>query len=119
MENHEKRCTVGLLASAGRFSLGEDVLEHQHHSKELEEEKQHQKELRAKDDILFVKVQAIRAKNLPADKWTIAKLNTMIQWHKHPEDSAMPNKKAEKLARYHEICGGSEPAAPRSSGYSK
>jgi hypothetical protein len=62
LENHEKHCTVGLLASAGRFSLGEDVLERQRHSKEIEEEKQRQKELKAKDiyDTLFVKVQAIR-----------------------------------------------------------
>ncbi len=118
MENHEKRCTAGLLARAGRFSLGEDVLERQQHSREIEEEKRHQKELRAKDiyDMLFVKVQAIRAKNLPADKWTTAELNTMIQCHQRPEDSVMPSKKAEKLARYHEICGHGDPVAPRISG---
>ncbi len=29
LENHEKRCTAGLLASAGKFSLGLDVLERQ------------------------------------------------------------------------------------------
>jgi hypothetical protein len=38
LENHKKHCTAGLLASAGRLSLGEDVLEHQRHSKEIEEE---------------------------------------------------------------------------------
>jgi hypothetical protein len=118
LENHEKRCTAGLLASAGRFSLGVDVLERQRHSKEIEEEKRRQKELRAKDiyDALFVKVQAIRAKNLPADRWTTSELNTMIQWHKRPDDSAMPSKKAEKLARYYEICGRGEPVAPNISG---
>jgi hypothetical protein len=115
LENHEKRCTAGLLASDGRFHLGEDVLEHQRHSKEIEEEKRRQKELRAKDiyDTLFVKVQAIRAKNLPAEKRTTAELNTMIQWHKRPDDSAMPSKKAEKLARYYDICGRGEPVAPK------
>jgi hypothetical protein len=29
LENHKKHCTAGLLACAGRFSLGEDVLERQ------------------------------------------------------------------------------------------
>ncbi len=114
LENHEKRCTAGLLASAGKFSLGMDVLERQRHSKKIEEEKRHQKELRMKElyDILKVKVQAIRAKNLPAEKWTSSELNTMIQWHKQPDDAAMPSKKAEKLARYYDICGRGEPVAP-------
>ncbi len=57
-------------------------------------------------------MQAIRAKNLPADRWTASKLNMMIQWHKRPDDSAMPSKKAEKLARYYEIYGCGEPVAP-------
>jgi len=70
LENHEKCCTAGLLASAGKFSLGLDVLERQRHSKQMEEEKQHQKQLRAKDlyDILLVKVQAIRSKKLTSRK---------------------------------------------------
>jgi len=105
LENHEKPCTAGLLASAGKFSLG---------CKQMEEEKQHQKQLRAKDlyDILLVKVQAIRSKNLPAEKWTSSELNTMIQWHKRPDDAAMPSKKADKLARYYDICGRGDPVAP-------
>jgi signal transduction histidine kinase len=84
LENHEKRCTAGLLASSGEFSLGLGVLEHQRHSKQMEEEKQRQKQLIARDlhDVLLVKVQAIRSKNLPAEKWTSSELNTMIQWHK-------------------------------------
>jgi len=114
LENHEKRCTAGLLASAGKFSLGLDVLERQRHSKQMEEEKQRQKQLKAKDlyDVLLVKVQAIRSKNLPAEKWTSSELNTMIQWHKRPDDAAMPSKKADKLARYYDICGRGDPVAP-------
>jgi hypothetical protein len=114
LENHEKRCTAGLLASAGKFSLGLDVLERQRHIKQMEEEKQRQKQLRAKDlyDVLLVKVQAIRSKNLPAEKWTSSELNTMIQWHKRPDDAAMPSKKADKLARYYDICGRGDPVAP-------
>jgi hypothetical protein len=50
-------------------------------------------------------VQAIRENNLTTDKWTTDELNMMIQWHKCPEDSVMPSKKAEELARYFGICG--------------
>jgi hypothetical protein len=98
-ENHEKRCTAGLLASASKFSLGLDVLQRQRHSKEVGQEKRRQKELRAKDiyDTLLAKVEAIRAKNLPAEKWTATELNTMIQWYKQPDDAAMPTKKADNL----------------------
>jgi hypothetical protein len=49
---------------------------------------------------LLQKVEAIRTKNLPPEKWTSAELNTMIQWYKGPNDSAMPPKKCDKLARY-------------------
>jgi hypothetical protein len=67
---------------------------------------------------LHVQVQAIREKNIPPEKWTVAQLNTMIQWHRRPEDAAMPNKNVEKLARYHEIKGCGDPlgtADPSSS----
>jgi hypothetical protein len=115
LENHEKRCTAGLLASAGKFSLGIDVLERQRHIKEVEQQKRTQKELRAKDiyDTLLAKVQAIRAKNLPAEKWTATELTTMIQWYKRPDDTAMPGKKADKLARYYDICARGDPVAPK------
>jgi hypothetical protein len=39
LENHEKRCTAGLLASSGQFSLGLEVLQHQRDAKQIEEEK--------------------------------------------------------------------------------
>jgi hypothetical protein len=38
LENHEKHCTAGLLASTGKFGLGMYFLECQQHSKEIEEE---------------------------------------------------------------------------------
>jgi hypothetical protein len=84
LENHEKCCTAGLLASAGKLSLGMDVLERQRHSKKIEGEKGHQKEWRMKElyDVLQVKLQAIRSNDLPAEKWSSSELNTMIQWHK-------------------------------------
>jgi len=69
LENHEKRCTAGLLASSGQFSLGLEVLQHQRDAKQIEEEKKRQKAIRAKDiyDVLLAKVKAIREKNLPAE----------------------------------------------------
>jgi hypothetical protein len=36
MEIHEKRCTAGLLASLGQFSLGLNVLQHQRNAKQIE-----------------------------------------------------------------------------------
>ena len=39
----------------------------------------------------------------------------MLQWYKRPDDAAMPNKKANKLARYHEIKGRSDPPIPQLS----
>jgi hypothetical protein len=55
-------------------------------------------------DVLQVKVQAIKDKNLPPKKWTVSELNTMLQWYKSPSNTAMPSKKADKLARYYQIC---------------
>ncbi len=81
LENHEKRCTAGLLASSGQFSLGLNILQHQRNAKQIEEEKHHQKALWAKDlyDVLQAKVQAIREKNLPPEKWTVSELNIIMQ----------------------------------------
>ncbi len=39
-------------------------------------------------------------------------INTMIQWFKHPNDTAMPKMQAEKLAIYYDICGRGEPPVP-------
>jgi hypothetical protein len=114
LENHDKRCSAGLIASAGQFSLNEEVLAYVRHTKEQEEARVHQQMARKKDiyDALRVKVQAVREKNLPAEKWTIAELNSMLQWYKHGTDTAMPTKKAEKLARYHQICNRGDPPEP-------
>jgi hypothetical protein len=72
---------TGLLASSGQFNLGTNVLEQQRHSREIEEEKWHQKAAQAKDiyDALHVKVQVIREKNLLPEQWTVAQLNMTIQ----------------------------------------
>jgi hypothetical protein len=79
----------------------------------MEEEKQRQKQLWVKDlyDVLLVNVQAIRLNNLPADTWTSSELNTMIQWHKQPDDAVMPSIKADELARYYDNCGRGVPVA--------
>jgi hypothetical protein len=47
----------------------------------MEEEKQHQKQLRMKDlyHVLLAKVQAIRLENLPAEKWTNSALMLQCQ----------------------------------------
>jgi hypothetical protein len=48
----------------------------------MEEARAHQQQLKKKDiyDMLMVKVQAIKDKNLPPEKWTVSKLNcAMVQ----------------------------------------
>jgi hypothetical protein len=62
---------------------------------------------------LLYKVETIRMKNLPPEKWASAELNTMIQWYKCPNNSTMPPKKCDKLARYREICGCADPQPPQ------
>jgi hypothetical protein len=37
LKNHDKRCSAGLIASAGQFSLNEEVLAYVRHTKEQEE----------------------------------------------------------------------------------
>jgi hypothetical protein len=84
------------------FKLNEEILGFAKRAKEAQDTKQREKQQQAKDlyDSLLQKVEAIRTKNLPPEKWTSAELNTMIQWYKGPNDSAMPPKKCDKLARY-------------------
>jgi hypothetical protein len=96
LENHEKRCSAGLIASTGQFSLDEEVF-YVRHTKEQEEARVRQQQAKKKDiyDMLKEKVQVIKDKNLPLEKWTVAELNTVLQWYKNPSDTAMPKKKAE------------------------
>lgn len=103
-----------LIASAGKFSLDSEILGYVRHSAEVEKAKLRERELKRKDeyDSLLVQVQAIKDKNLPPEKWTSTQLHTMIQWYRHPEDAAIPSKKADKLTRYFEICGRGDPAEP-------
>jgi hypothetical protein len=114
LENHEKRCSAGLIAAAGRFGLDSNFLAYVRHAKDMEEERVRQQQLRKKDifDTLRAKVQDIRDKNLPPEKWTVSELNTMLQWYKNPSDTAMPSKKSDKLARYHQICNRGDPPEP-------
>jgi hypothetical protein len=97
------------------LKLNEEILSFARKSKEVQEAKQREKLLKAKDayDTLCQKVNAIRTKNSPPEKWTSSELNTMIQWYKFPDDAAMPSKKIDKLARYHEICGRVDPTPPQ------
>jgi hypothetical protein len=63
---NEKRCTAGLVASLGKFSLDQEVLGYARQVIERQQEKQCNQELRRKDehDMLSAQVQAIREKNL-------------------------------------------------------
>jgi hypothetical protein len=114
LTNHEKRCTAGLVASSGKFSLDQEVLGYARQAVEHQQEKQRNQELRRKDEHekLSAQVQAIREKNLPPEQWTSGQLQVMLKWYKCKDDAAFPSKKADKLTRYYETCGRGDPAAP-------
>jgi hypothetical protein len=106
LETHEKKCTARLIAAAVQFGLDNDVLAYVQHTKEQEEAWYHQQQAKKKDtyDMLQVKVQGIKDRNLPLEKWTVAELHTMLHWYKNLNNTTMPMKKAEKLARLKQIC---------------
>jgi hypothetical protein len=60
-------------------------------------------------DMFQAKVQGIEDKYLPLEKWTVAEHNTVLQWYKNTNDIVIPKKKAEKLARYYQICNRGDP----------
>jgi hypothetical protein len=93
--NHEKRCTAGLVASSGKFSLGQQVLGYARQAIERQQEKQRNQEMKRKDehDLLSAQMQKIREKNLPPEKWTSGQLQVMLRWYKRKDDIALPSKK--------------------------
>jgi hypothetical protein len=114
LENHERWCTAGLLASSGHFNLGTNVLEHQRHSRQIEEEKHHPKALCAKavDGALHVKVHSRRKTNRQNNGRSL----NWIQWYNGISSLRMQQcqpKKGEKLARYHEIKSCGDPPEPQ------
>jgi len=94
LENHEKRCTAGLIASTGKFALDLEILAYARHTKEVQDAMLHEKQIKAKDayDALRTNVEAVRLTKLPPDKWTSTDLSTIILWYKRPNDSAIPKK---------------------------
>jgi hypothetical protein len=65
-----------LVASSGKFSLDQEVLGYARQVIEHQQEKQHNQEMKKKDehDVLSAQVQKIREKNLPPEKWTSGQL---------------------------------------------
>jgi hypothetical protein len=55
LENHEKRCSAGLIAGADMFKLNEESLGFAKRAKEAQDAKLHEKQLRAKDIYCFKK----------------------------------------------------------------
>ena len=51
--------------------------------------------------------------NRMLDQWSVSQLRTLVKWYNRDNlDKAMPNKKAELLNRYHEICHHCDQTAP-------
>jgi hypothetical protein len=53
LENHEKRCTAGLLASSGQFSLGLNILQHQRNAKKLKRTRNIRRHYELKTSMMF------------------------------------------------------------------
>jgi len=66
LKAHDKRISAGLLAAAGRFNLGSEVLNHVQQRVDAAKEKEYSAYLRKKDeyDVLEAKVKGIRELNI-------------------------------------------------------
>ncbi len=64
---HNKRISAGLLAAAGHFNLGSEVLDHVQQRVDATKEKEYSAYLRRKDGyiVLDAKVKGIRELNIP------------------------------------------------------
>ena len=101
-----KRMTTGLLASSCRFCLSNKVCQYVQEKANTEKNNQIRAQLKKKNeyDELKILVDAIKANNLPPEKWTSKQLNTMLKWYKQYGDQALPKCKLKQLELYHKIC---------------
>jgi hypothetical protein len=79
-----KQMTAGLLASSGHFCLSNEVCQYVQEKANTEKNNQIRAQLKKKNeyDELKILVDAIKANNLPPEKWTSKQLNTMPKWYK-------------------------------------
>jgi hypothetical protein len=101
-----KQMTAGLLASSGHFCLSNEVCQYVQEKANTEKNYQIRAQLKKKNeyDEPKILVDAIKANNLPPEKWTSKQLNTMLKWYKQDGDPALPKCKPEQLELYHKIC---------------
>ena len=122
---HDKRVTAGLLASAGKFHLSEDVRDLIQERVNAKEQREYDKQLQKKDefDVLFAKVQAVKVLNIPPEQWTQVQLRVMLRWLKRDGDDKIPSRKQDQLVRYYATCNREDrlppplPPALRQAGY--
>jgi hypothetical protein len=100
-----KWMTAGLLASSGRFCLSNKVCQYVQEKANTEKKSDSSTAKKKNEyDELKILVDAIKANNLPPEKWTSKQLNTMLKWYKQDGDPALPKCKPEQLELYHKIC---------------
>jgi len=121
LKAHEKRISAGLLAAAGRFNLGSEVLNHVQQRVDAAKEKEYSAYLRKKDeyDVLEAKVKGIRELNLPYDKWNAGQLKLMVKWLKRDGDDKLPSKKQDLVNRYLATCNRPDLQPPRPPEFSR
>jgi hypothetical protein len=121
LKAHDKRISAGLLAAAGHFNLGSEVLNHVQQRVDAAKEKEYSAYLRKKDeyDVLEAKVKGIRELNLPYDKWNAGQLKLMVKWLKRDGDDKLPSKKQDLVNRYLATCNRPDLQPPRPPEFSR
>ena len=111
---HDKRVTAGLLASAGKFHLSEDVRNLIQERVNAKEQREYDKQLQKKDefDVLLAKVQAVKALNIPPEQWTQVQLRVMLHWLKRDGDDKIPSRKQDQLVGYYATCNREDRLPP-------
>jgi len=101
-----RRLTAGLHVAAGKFTIGDECLANLQEKLKREQEKKRQNMFKLKDeyDNLLAKVNAVKAANMPPEKWLASRLHVMVKWYKRDDDNALPRKKSDLLTRYLETC---------------
>lgn len=109
-----RRLMAGLHVAAGKFTIGDECLANLQEKLKREQEKKRQNMFKLKDeyDNLLTKVNAVKAANMPPEKWSASQLHVMVKWYKRDDDNALPSKKSDLLTRYLETCNRGDRVAP-------
>jgi predicted acetyltransferase len=81
------------MSLLGSLPLGTNALQTYRKSLKGNRKKKRQNMFKLKDeyDNLLAKVNAVKAGNMPPEKWSASQLHVMVKWYKHDDDNALPS----------------------------